>query len=171
MTDKLTRHVFETRLGWIACLASPSGLLKATLPSRSREVALEELGNEAPDAAWSPDAFGAVESELKKYFAGKRPDFSDVVLDLSDATPFRRMVWSAIQSIPYGETRSYAWIAQQAGKPGAARAAGQAVGSNPIAVIVPCHRVIGADGGLCGFGGGLDMKRKLLSLEGSSSEA
>jgi len=166
MSDKLTRHVFETHLGWIACLATPAGLLKATLPCRSREAALEELGNEAPDATWSPGAFRTVEAELKKYFAGKKPDFSGVTLDISSATPFRRKVWSAIQSIPYGETRSYAWIAQQAGKPGAARAAGQAVGDNPFAVVVPCHRVIGADGGLGGFGGGPDWKRKLLGLEG-----
>lgn len=166
MTGKLTRHVFETRLGWIACLASPAGLLKANLPCESREAATQGLGKEGADATWSREAFGTVEAELKKYFAGRKPDFSDVTLDLSGATPFRRRVWSATQSIPYAETRSYAWIAQQAGKPGAARAAGQAVGDNPFAVVVPCHRVIGADGGLGGFGGGLDWKRKLLKLEG-----
>jgi methylated-DNA-[protein]-cysteine S-methyltransferase len=135
------------------------------LPCESRETAVRDLGKGA-DAARSPGAFAAVEAELMKYCEGHRPDFSAVALDLSGATPFRRHVWSAIRSIPYGETRSYGWIAQKAGKPAAARAAGQATGDNPFAIIVPCHRVIASDGALCGFGGGLDMKRRLLELEG-----
>jgi methylated-DNA-[protein]-cysteine S-methyltransferase len=170
MNDNLMYHAFKTRLGWIACLASPAGLVRITLPCESRETAVREVGKGA-DAVRSPEAFALVEAELMKYCEGHRPDFSAVALDLSGGTPFRRQVWSAIRSIPYGETRSYGWIAQKAGKPAAARAAGQAVGDNPFAIIVPCHRVIASDGALCGFGGGLDMKRKLLELEGVALQA
>jgi len=165
MNEKISYHVFETRLGWVACLGSSKGLRKVSLPCESRESALQGLGKEAGGAEHSPQAFVAVEQELRKYYGGQKPDFSSVPLDFSEATPFRRKIWGAIQSVPYGETKSYAWIAKQAGKPGAARAAGQAVGDNPFAVVVPCHRVIASDGGLCGFGGGLEMKRKLLALE------
>lgn len=167
MNEKLSYHLFETRLGWVACLGSSQGLKKVTLPCDSRESALQGLGEEARSAVHSPQAFAAVEKELKKYYDGKKPDFSSVLLDFSGATVFRREIWRAIQSVPYGEKRSYLWIAERAGKPGAARAAGQAVGDNPFAVVVPCHRVIGSDGGLGGFGGGLEMKRKLLALESS----
>jgi len=168
MTGKFTYDVFETRLGWVGCLGSERGLRKVTLPCSSAEEALSQLGTAAEDGARSKERFIPFELELKRYYQGKRPDFSSVTLDLSGATPFRRRVWRAIQSVPHGETRSYGWIAQKAGKPGAARAAGQAVGDNPFAVVVPCHRVVASDGSLCGFGGGLEMKRKLLALEGDS---
>ncbi len=89
-------------------------------------------------------------------------------LDLSTATPFQRQVWEKTRLIPYGETRSYSWVAEQIGKPGAARAVGQALGRNPLPIIIPCHRVVASDGKLCGFAGGLGMKRRLLSLEASA---
>jgi methylated-DNA-[protein]-cysteine S-methyltransferase len=85
---------------------------------------------------------------------------------LTGGTPFQRSVWQAILSIPRGATISYAELARRAGRPGAARAVGQAVGSNPIPLLIPCHRVVASDGGLGGFGGGLPMKRKLLRQEG-----
>lgn len=163
----LNYHVFETRLGWVTCLGSSWGLKMVTLPCKSRESALQGLRREVVSAERSPRTFTALERELRKYYNGQKPDFSSIALDFSEATAFRRKIWRAIQSVPYGETRSYTWIAERAGKPGAARAAGQAVGDNPFAVVVPCHRVIGSNGDLCGFGGGLDMKRKLLALEGN----
>jgi len=105
--------------------------------------------------------------ELEQYFAGKRREFS-FPLDLR-GTDFQLACWRALLAIPYGETRSYADIARAVGKPNACRAVGMANNRNPIAIVVPCHRVIASDGTLCGYGGGLDVKRKLLELEGALS--
>ena len=101
---------------------------------------------------------------LKQYFAGKKVSF-DLRLDLSSGTKFQQKVWLALKKIPYGETRSYRWIANQIGKPKAVRAVGNALGANPLPIILPCHRVIASDGTLGGFGGGLKWKRHLLKLE------
>jgi methylated-DNA-[protein]-cysteine S-methyltransferase len=103
--------------------------------------------------------------ELAEYFAGKRRQFS-FPLDLR-GTPFQLSCWRALLKIPYGETRTYADIARAVGQPQAFRAVGMANNRNPIAIVVPCHRVIASDGTLCGYGGGLDIKRKLLELEGA----
>ena len=114
---------------------------------------------------WRRDhgAFPDVRRELSEYFAGERTEFHVPVA--MDGTPFQRTVWSALRAIPYGETRSYGELARSIGNPSAVRAVGTANGRNPIAVIVPCHRVIGADGTLTGYGGGLERKRTLLDLE------
>lgn len=102
--------------------------------------------------------------QLYEYFSGRRTVFD---LPLTPAgTPFQRRVWDALLNIPYGETRSYLHIATQVGNPAACRAVGAANGKNPIAIFIPCHRVIGADGSLVGFGGGLHIKEHLLRLEG-----
>lgn len=119
-----------------------------------------------PDRSdWVPDdrAFPDVVDQLQAYFAGERTDF-DLELGLT-GTEFQRRVWHALLTIPYGETRSYGQIAEQIGAVGAARAVGLANGHNPIAIIVPCHRVIGASGSLTGYGGGLARKRSLLEME------
>jgi O-6-methylguanine DNA methyltransferase len=103
--------------------------------------------------------------ELEEYFAGKRREFS-FALDLR-GTDFQLACWRALLVIPFGETRSYGDIARAVGKPQGFRAVGMANNRNPVAIVVPCHRVIGSDGTLCGYGGGLDVKRKLLELEGA----
>lgn len=110
-----------------------------------------------------PTAFDDVVEQLEAYFDGTLTDF-DVRFEL-DGSPFQREVWQALLSIPYGETRSYGELAAQIGRPGAARAVGLANGHNPVGIIVPCHRVIGANGSLVGYGGGLDRKKALLDLE------
>lgn len=145
---------------------SPIGLL--TLAGRGSvltNLRMVDQTYEPSRADWSPDpgAFGAAVDQLDAYFAGELTDF-DVELDLQ-GTEFQRRVWKALLTIPFGETRSYGEIAEQIGAPGAARAVGLANGHNPIAIVVPCHRVIGANGSLTGFGGGLDRKRTLLELE------
>jgi methylated-DNA-[protein]-cysteine S-methyltransferase len=114
---------------------------------------------------WVPDdrAFPDAVEQLEAYFAGERTDF-DLELSLA-GSEFQRRVWQALLTIPYGETRSYGEIAEQIGASGAARAVGLANGRNPIAIIVPCHRVIGASGSLTGYGGGLERKQSLLELE------
>ena len=109
------------------------------------------------------------ERQLGEYFAGRRRSFS-LPLDFK-GTPFQRRVWSALLTIPYGETRSYGEIARQIGNPAAVRAVGAANGRNPVSIIAPCHRVIGATGKLTGFAGGLETKARLLALEtGASTE-
>jgi O-6-methylguanine DNA methyltransferase len=117
-------------------------------------------GVNARDAAGKNDEIVA---ELDAYFAGDLHEFT-IPLDLR-GTEFQRRVWELLLSIPYGQTRSYGQIASALGRPGASRAVGQAIGTNPVAIIVPCHRVIGASGGLVGYGGGLHRKQALLELE------
>lgn len=110
-----------------------------------------------------PGAFAEAVEQLAAYFAGQRTEF-DLALN-PYGTEFQRRVWAALRTIPYGETRSYSQIAVQIGSPGAARAVGLANGRNPIAIIVPCHRVIGSSGSLTGYAGGIDRKMQLLALE------
>jgi methylated-DNA-[protein]-cysteine S-methyltransferase len=107
--------------------------------------------------------------QLNEYFAGERRTFT-VVLD-PQGTAFQKRVWDALLTIPFGETRSYAQIAQQIGEPTAYRAVGAANGRNPLSIIAPCHRVIGTNGALTGFAGGLATKQKLLALEGGATAA
>ena len=116
-------------------------------------------------AGWqhADEPFAHVEAQLAEYFEGRRTTF-DVPLELA-GSPFQHRVWEALQGIPYGQTVSYGELARRVGAPSAARAVGVANRENPVAVIVPCHRVIGANGSLTGFGGGLERKRLLLELE------
>jgi methylated-DNA-[protein]-cysteine S-methyltransferase len=109
-------------------------------------------------------AFASVRAQLEEYFAGERVTF-DVTLDFDGATPFRRTVWGRLRDIPYGATVSYGDLARHLGMPNAARAVGAANGSNPISIIVPCHRVIGSGGDLTGYAGGIERKRYLLRHE------
>lgn len=102
--------------------------------------------------------------QLEEYFAGRRRQF-DLPLAL-DGTPFQREVWLSLADIPYGETISYAELARMVGRPQAFRAVGQANGANPVPIVLPCHRVVASGGGIGGYGGGLDLKRELLALEG-----
>ncbi|MET8957086.1 methylated-DNA--[protein]-cysteine S-methyltransferase [Streptomyces sp. NPDC004393] len=111
--------------------------------------------------------FGAAAEQLAAYFAGELKEFT---LELRMAgTSFQRSVWQQLKEIPYGETRSYGELADALGSPGASRAVGLANGKNPIGIIVPCHRVVGANGSLTGYGGGLDRKKRLLDFESGTS--
>ncbi|MDO0937849.1 methylated-DNA--[protein]-cysteine S-methyltransferase [Streptomyces sp. DG2A-72] len=111
--------------------------------------------------------FSEAEDQLKAYFAGELKEFT---LELRlHGTPFQRTVWDQLRKIPYGETRSYGDLADALGNPGASRAVGLANGKNPIGIIVPCHRVVGAGGSLTGYGGGLERKRRLLEFEGGAA--
>jgi methylated-DNA-[protein]-cysteine S-methyltransferase len=111
------------------------------------------------------DCMPEARRQILDYFRGERREF-DLPLDLFLGTAFQQQVWQALRRIPYGETRSYRWLAEQTGRPNAFRAVGQANGRNPMPLVVPCHRVICADGSIGGFSAGLDIKRKLLALEG-----
>jgi methylated-DNA-[protein]-cysteine S-methyltransferase len=128
------------------------------------DVALTRVGfGEAGAPQGDAKAVAVAAIQLEQYFAGERREFE---LDLElEGTPFERRVWDEVKAIPYGETATYAEIAERIGRPGACRAVGRANGRNPVAVIVPCHRVIGSDGSLTGYAGGMEMKRALLELE------
>jgi methylated-DNA-[protein]-cysteine S-methyltransferase len=141
-------------------IPSPVGPLALTVDD---DGALTRIGFGAGDV--SDDArFDRVVTQLTEYFAGRRTDF-DLDLRPDGGSPFERRVWAALLEIPYGETASYGEIAARIGHPGKARAVGRANGRNPIAIVCPCHRVIGSDGSLTGYGGGLENKRALLDLE------
>ncbi|MFD3534989.1 methylated-DNA--[protein]-cysteine S-methyltransferase [Streptomyces sp. NPDC058664] len=118
----------------------------------------------APD----PRPFGEAIRQLDAYFAGELNAF-DLPLKLI-GTPFQKRVWEQLLRIPYGETRTYGELAEELGNPAASRAVGLANGKNPVSIIVPCHRVIGAGGGLTGYGGGLDRKQRLLAFESGAAE-
>jgi methylated-DNA-[protein]-cysteine S-methyltransferase len=153
-------------------MQSPVGTITiAGQDGRIRHLRMDDQTYEPSHDGWEPDetAFPDAVDQLSAYFAGDLQEF-DLDLDLI-GTEFQRRVWGALLTIPYGETRSYGEIALQVGSPGASRAVGLANGHNPVGIIVPCHRVIGANGSLTGYGGGLDRKRLLLDLEKSRSGA
>ena len=140
---------------WAPCLEEEGGALRRLyLPNQPAEPA----GEETPVLARG-------RAELLEYFRGERRAFT-VPLE-PRGTPFQRRVWDALAAVPWGETVTYGALARQIGSPGAVRAVGQANHRNPLPIFLPCHRVVGADGSLTGYAGGLDMKRFLLDLEGA----
>lgn len=158
----------------------PPPTLTTTVPSPVGPLTLTAVGgrltglhmadqahapSEGADWVEEPEAFKALANQLEAYFAGERTEF---VVDLwLRGTDFQRRVWQGLLAIPYGETWSYGQLAAKIGRPAASRAVGLANGRNPVAIVVPCHRVIGADGSLTGYGGGLERKAFLLDLEAS----
>jgi methylated-DNA-[protein]-cysteine S-methyltransferase len=148
---------YESPIGWLLLAGSCNALRLVSFSSGS--------GTHDIDPAWreNESEFSEVIQQLQAYFAGKRIAF-DVPL-LLQGTDFQNSVWRMLQEIPYGETLSYKELATRIGNPKAVRAVGAANGANPIPIIIPCHRVIGNDGSLTGFGGGLPLKKKLLELE------
>ena len=145
---------------------SPVGpLTLAGVDGRLRHLRMVDQTYEPSRTGWDldDDAFSDAVAQLEAYFAGDLLEF-DLALDMI-GTDFQRRVWAALLTIPYGETRTYGQVAAQIGSPGASRAVGLANGHNPVGIIVPCHRVIGANGSLTGYGGGLDRKRQLLDME------
>jgi O-6-methylguanine DNA methyltransferase len=170
--ETLHSTIFKSQIGPLFLAASERGLVAlefdARLPGQQtirpnpRNLRTE---TNAVKFAESADALLPNVLELKEYFDGQRREFS-FPLDLR-GTDFQLACWRALLKIPYGETRTYADIARAVGSPQGFRAVGMANNRNPIAIVVPCHRVIASDGTLCGYGGGLDLKRKLLELEGA----
>lgn len=163
----LCYDLFSTALGWVAVVASPSGVRRLALRPSS-EWALEEIKPYIRGMTQDIKALADVRQRLETYFGDNGPGYEgleEVPLDLEGAPPFFDAAWRACRRIPLGETRSYGWLAQEAGSPRAVRAAGQAMARNPVPILIPCHRVIGCDGGLRGYGGGLDLKARLLELE------
>lgn len=154
----------ETPIGDLYLAAGADGLRQVSF-AQSRQAFLSTLD---PRAHLVEDAGEMAEyrQQLEEYFEGRRRRFA-LELDLATVTPFQRAVLAAADAIPIGEVRTYGQIASELGKPKAARAVGQALGSNPLPIILPCHRVIASDGSLGGYGGGLERKQQLLQLEGA----
>ncbi|MBM3945585.1 MAG: MGMT family protein [SAR202 cluster bacterium] len=162
--------VFETPEGWAGYVVTGRGVRSGTLPQPSPEACILELGNELDGAVRSPRKLASLRDKVLRFLQGEPVDFSRVRLDIADAGPFHQAAWNATRTIPRGETRSYLWLAEQAGRPRAPRAAGQAMARNRVPIIVPCHRVIASDGSLGGYGGGpagIALKRRLLIMEGA----
>jgi len=168
LVKELEYITFNTDRGWVGISGSAKGLLRTTLPQRSAQEVRQSLGDRATYATWSSHSFEDLIQRVRSYFSGHRTTFPNE-LDLSQATAFQRQVWEITRLIPYGDTRSYSWVAEQIGKPGAVRAVGQALARNPLPIIVPCHRVVASDGKLGGYSGGVEMKRYLLRLEASAN--
>ncbi|HEY2283121.1 MAG TPA: methylated-DNA--[protein]-cysteine S-methyltransferase [Solirubrobacteraceae bacterium] len=157
----------DSPFGTLHGAVTECGLVRLAFPEESVEVFLERLSRKlSPRILASPRALAPARRQLDEYFTGRRRDF-DLDLDWSLITPFARRVLEMTAAIPYGGRLSYAEIAAEAGSPRGARAAGNALGSNPIPIVIPCHRVLHSGGGIGGYGGGLDRKRYLLELEGT----
>jgi methylated-DNA-[protein]-cysteine S-methyltransferase len=168
--------VFSTPIGFIAMAWSGRGFVSVQLPGadreRTRNRLMKGLGERAADFPSLPEeklpllATEAIE-RIRRYASGERVDFSDLPVDLADIDPFRCAIYLAARRLSYGETTTYGALASNAGYPGLARETGQALGANPLTIIVPCHRILAAGGKIGGFSayGGISTKRKLLAME------
>ena len=160
--------LISTARGWVGITCSDRGVRRLTLPVRDEKEAIGLLGIRSATDSYNSDDVGSLRCQVTDYFSGKRAGF-DCKLDLSGSTPFQRRVWKATMEIPYGQVRSYKWVAEKIGKPSACRAVGHALAANPLPVVIPCHRVIRNDGKPGGFGGrsgNVQTKLMMLSLEG-----
>ena len=154
---------FESPIGPLLIAGDAHAVTQISFPQNGKPV--------PPEANWTESAKGPVGEairQLREYFAGRRTDF-DLPL-APKGTEFQKSVWRRLQEIPYGESISYGELAKRVGNPKASRAVGAANGKNPLPIVVPCHRVIGANGKLVGFGGGLPTKRALLEIEAKARE-
>lgn len=164
-------HVFETALGWCGLAWTERGVRAVRLPEREPAKVRDGLQRRFPEAAEGepPELVVRARDGIVALMAGERLDLLDVAVDLDGVGAFERAVYAATRDIPPGRTRSYGEVAAAVGEPGAAQAVGRALGRNPLPVVVPCHRVLAADGRLHGFSGpgGLETKLKLLAVEGA----
>jgi methylated-DNA-[protein]-cysteine S-methyltransferase len=153
--------VVDSPVGPLTLVAADGVLAGLYMTEQRHRPPGEVLGEPVEDPDGQP--FAVASRQLREYFDGERTEF-DLELAL-DGTAFQRRVWAALRNIPYGQTISYGQLADQIGQPSASRAVGLANGKNPIGIIVPCHRVVGANGSLTGYGGGIERKRFLLAHE------
>lgn len=158
---------FRVKPGWMGLVGSERGIQRIYLPGLKEEELRKRILSDFPESREGADFLSRAERELAEYFSGRRVNF-DFPLDLSGATPFQKKVYTVMGSIPFGEVRTYRWLAQRLGNPKALRAVGGANAKNRWPIVIPCHRVIGSDGFLTGFSapGGLALKTTLLELEG-----
>ena len=167
--QKGNRETFHGRLvktarGWVAAAFSSKGLKALCLPRETAKKARDRVRRNIAPHTLVFDGEAPDLNAIERYFKGETKSLP-LKTDLEGATKFDLLVWKAARAIPYGETRSYGWVANRIGRPGAARAVGGALGRNPVPLVIPCHRVIRVSGELGGFGAGLEWKRRLLALE------
>jgi methylated-DNA-[protein]-cysteine S-methyltransferase len=161
--------VFDTCLGWMGIVSSSNGLKMIILPQKNKEAVLAQVMNYSCTAEeQEPALFGDLPHRFRRYLEGEPVDFPDK-LDLVGASRFQQNVWHVVRTIPYGETRSYGWVASELDLPRAARGVGQALARNPLPIVIPCHRVISNNGSLGGYSGGRGVKELLLRLERAAS--
>ena len=167
----VTACVFRTPWGWMGLSETAKGIDAVVLPKASRRAVLSELG--LPSAKLLEGRISLrlreAQVQLTGYLAGTRRSF-DLPMDLSRGTSFQQKVWRTLRRISYGRLRSYQWVAARVGGSQYARAVGNAVGANPMPIVIPCHRIVAQDMSLGGFSCGLPTKRKLLTLEGTLAE-
>jgi methylated-DNA-[protein]-cysteine S-methyltransferase len=161
---RLARMVWDTPVGPLGLVRRNGRLARIHFHADPVSFPFEVERTYGSAGEGRAEPFDDVRRQLEEYFAGRRLVFR-LPLDLDQGTPFQRRVWKGLLSIPYGQTLSYRDLARTIGQPSASRAVGAANGKNPLPIVVPCHRVVAADGSIGGFSGGLDTKKKLLGLE------
>jgi len=157
--------VYESSVGYIIIVARNGKIVSLDVSGGGMYEARKNVSTHHPDAHESMTSFKTIRTLLDRYLQGRKVDF-EVDLDISQLGQFTQKVLNELMKIPYGETRTYGWLAKKVGKPRAARAVGQALKRNPIPIIIPCHRVIRDDGTVGGFSMGVNIKERLLALEG-----
>ena len=163
--------IFKSRWGWMGVSETTKGIDAVVLPKPSRQAVLAELRLSTAELLEGrmSSRLREAQSQLTDYLAGASRSF-DLPLDLSRGTSFQQKVWRTLQSVSYSRLRSYQWVAVRVGGRQYARAVGNAVGANPMPIVIPCHRIVAQDASFGGFSGGLPTKRKLLTLEGTLAE-
>ncbi|MEK7763460.1 MAG: methylated-DNA--[protein]-cysteine S-methyltransferase [Nitrospirota bacterium] len=169
--SRLKACVFRTPWGWMGLSETAEGIDAVVLPKTLRQAVLSELQAASAELleGRTSSRLQEAQAQLIGYLAGTRRSF-DLPLDLSRGTSFQQKVWRTLRGISYGRLRSYQWVALRVGGRQYARAVGNAVGANPVPIVIPCHRIVAQDASLGGFSGGLPTKRKLLTLEGTLDE-
>jgi len=163
--------IFRVKLGWMGLVGNEKGVERIHLPGLTKEELRKRIEQEFPESREEKTLLEGPQRELVEYFEGSRSRF-EMPLDLSKATPFQKKAYQAMLTIPFGEVRTYRWLAEKVGNPKALRAVGSANARNHWPVVIPCHRIVGSDGHLTGFSapGGLDLKEELLRMEGVAVE-
>lgn len=162
--EKVAYTEIDSPIGPLLVAATQVGLIRIVFDNGQWDAALEDLGRRVGPVVEDRAPLAAVLAQLDEYFAGQRQEFT-VDVDLRLANGFRRTALDHLRTIPYGETESYAEVAEAAGSPRAMRAVGSACANNPVPLVIPCHRVVRSDGTLGGYGGGLEIKSALLEME------
>ena len=166
--SNLINTKFQSLFGWIALEKSTQGITRCALPQSQEDICQEEILGWKSEHITETALFSQEIKHINDYLEGRSYRLPDLSVDISTAPKFYKIVWEICRSIPIGTTRTYKWVAESSGSPKAARAVGQAMANNKVTLIIPCHRVVGADGNLTGFGKGrtrLDLKLDLLELE------